>query len=111
MEAWFLTNGKTVSAIIASAIVLLKQLSLQCIGAIGSTHVRMKQPSCSSHSDYVNQKGNCTINCQAAADYRYFFFDIFVKSFGSVHDARIFSKSSFSLQLNDRIISFVQELL
>ena len=87
--------------------VELKDSFLQCLGAIGCTHVRIKQPSCSAPSNYVNQKGNYTINCQAATDYRYCFFDVAGKWPVSVHDARIFSNSSFSLKLRDRIIPHV----
>ena len=75
----------------------------QCLGAIDGTHIRIKQPSCSAHSDYINRKGNFTINCQAAADYRYCFFDVVVKWPSCVHNAQIFSNSSLNLLLRDKI--------
>ena len=84
----------------------------QCHGAIDGTYIRIKQPSCSARSDYINRKGNFTINCQAAADCRHCFFDVVVKWPGSVHDARIFSNSSLNLLLRDKIIPpLVPELL
>ena len=42
--------------------------SPQCLQAIDGTHIRIKQPSCSARSDYINRKGNFTINFQAAAE-------------------------------------------
>ena len=63
-------------------------------------------------SDYINQKGKFTINCQAAAYYRYCFIEVVVKWPGSVHDARIFSNSSIKLLLQGEIIPLlVQDLL
>ena len=51
----------------------------QCLGATDSTYIRIKQPSCSARLYYINRKGNFTINCQAAEDYRYCFFDVVMK--------------------------------
>ena len=63
-------------------------------------------------SDYINQKGKFTINCQAAGYYRYCFIEVVVKWPGSVHDARIFSNSSIKLLLQGEIIPLlVQDLL
>ena len=76
----------------------------QCLGTIDGTHTRIKEPSCSARSNYIKRKGNFTINCQAAADYRYCFFDVVVKWSGRVNDARIFSNSSLNLLLCDKII-------
>ena len=74
-------------------------------------HISIKPPSCSVRSDYINEKGNFTINCQAAADCRYFFFHVVVKWQGSVHDTRIFPNSSLNLLLRDKIIPTCPRLL
>ena len=63
-------------------------------------------------SDYINQKGKFTINCQAAAYYRYCFIEVVVKWPDSVHDAQFFSNSSIKLLLPGEIIPLLfQELL
>ena len=62
----------------------------QRLKAIDGTHIRTKQTLGNARSDYVNRKGNFIINCQAAANYRYCFFDVVVEWPGSVHDVQIF---------------------
>ena len=63
-------------------------------------------------SDYINQKDKVTINCQAAAYYRYCFIEVVVKWPDSVHDAQFFSNSSIKLLLPGEIIPLLfQELL
>ena len=47
---------------------------LQCIRATDGAHVGIK-----SINDFINRKGIYTVNCQAAADYNYCFFDVVVK--------------------------------
>ena len=50
----------------------------QCIGAIDSTHIKIKRPV-NNPTDYVNRKGNFTLNCQGTAGYNYCFIDVLIK--------------------------------
>ena len=69
---------------------------LQCVGATDGAPVGIK-----SINDFINRKGIYTVNCQAAADYTYCFFDVVVKYSGSLHDLyKIVSEFSYKKSVN-----------
>ena len=55
----------------------------QCIGAIDGTHIKIKRPV-DNPTDYVNRKGNFTLNCQGIVGYNYCFIDVLIKCSGMV---------------------------
>ena len=50
----------------------------QCIGAIDGTHIKIKRPV-DNPTNYVNRKGNFTLNCQGTVGYNYCFIDVLIK--------------------------------
>ena len=50
----------------------------QCVGAVDSVHIKIKMPV-DNPTDYVNRKGNFTLNCQGTVVYNYCFINILIK--------------------------------
>lgn len=67
---------------------------IQTVGAIDGRHIPVRPPTL-NHTDYYNRKGWYSVILQAIVDHQYFFRDIYVGWPGSVHDARVLSKSHF----------------
>ena len=74
----------------------------QCLGAVDGIHIAIKRPFVTFYN--LLWKGHFTLNCQAATDYSYRFFDVVIKWPGSVPDARIFANSSLNEAMQNGII-------
>ena len=82
----------------------------QCIGAVDSTHIKIKRPV-DSPTDYVNRNGHFTLNCQGTGGYNYCFIDVLIKWPGSVHDARMFGNSALNGIFRDGTIPKCERII
>lgn len=73
---------------------------VQCAGAIDGCHIPVRPPAM-NHTDYYNRKGWYSVKLQAVVDDQYLFRDVMVGWSGSVHDARVMSRS----QLYHRVVN------
>ena len=82
----------------------------QCIGAIDGTHIKIKR-LVDNPTDYVNRKGNFTLNCQGTVGYNYCFIDVLIKWPGSVHDAWVFANSALNKIFRDGSIPECERII
>ena len=73
---------------------------LRAIGAIDGSHIAIRPPE-QSPENYINRKNFHSIILQAVCDHEMFFTDIYVGWPGSVHDARVFRRSSLCAVLEN----------
>ena len=64
------------------------------LGAIDSSHIRIEKPNQINAEDYCNRKKFFSINLQAMVDAKMRFTNIYCGEPGSLHDARVFRRSS-----------------
>lgn len=84
----------------------MKQGICNVLGAIDSTHIRILKPAINAR-DYCNRKKFCSINLQAVVDADMRFTNIYCGEPGSLHDARVFRRSSLYETANiDKAILF-----
>ena len=69
------------------------------------------QKASGNPTDYVNRKGNFTLNCQGTVGYNYCFIDVLIKWPRSVHDARMFGNSALNGMFRDGTIPNAKESL
>lgn len=73
----------------------------QCVGAIDGSHIPIAGTAM-NHTDYYNRKGWYSVILQGVVDHSYRFLDINVGWPGSVHDARVFARSSLYSNITEK---------
>ena len=64
----------------------------QAANAIDGCHIPVRPPAL-NHTDDYNCKGWCSVILQAVVDHKYLIRDVYIGWPGSVHDARVLSKT------------------
>ena len=82
----------------------------QCVGAVDGTHIKIKRPV-DNPTDYVNRKGDFTLNCQETVGCNYCFIDVLIKWPGSVHNAWMFGNSALNGMFRDGTIPKYQRTI
>ena len=96
LELKYIVLPKTKEEIEEHARNFYKRYGLpQCNSAVGGAHMKIKRPV-DNPTDYVDRKGNFTLNCQETVGYNYCFIDVLIKWPGSVRDARMFGNSALN---------------
>ena len=62
-------------------------------------------------TDYVNRKGDFTLNCQETGGCNYCFIDVLIKWLGSVHNAWMFGNSALNGMFRDGTIPKYQRTI
>ena len=73
------------------------------VGAIDCTHIPLAAPSVNPEQ-YVNRKGNFTINTQLVVNHRGAITNVVARWPGSVHDSRILKESYLQRALENRML-------
>ena len=82
----------------------------QCIGAADGAHIKIKRPV-DNPTDYVNRKGDFTLNCQETVGCNYCFIDVLIKWPGSVHNAWMFGNSALNGMFRDGTIPKCERII
>ena len=72
--------------------------------------MKIKRPV-DNPTDYVDRKGNFTLNCQGTVGCNYCFIDVLRKYPGSVHDARMFGNSALNGMFRDGTIPKCERII
>ena len=81
----------------------------QCIGAADGTHIKIKRPV-DNPTDYVNRKGNFTLNCQGNSWMQLLLY-VLIKWPGSVRDAWMFGHSVLNEMFRDGTIPKCERII
>ena len=80
------------------------------LNAVDGTHIKIERPV-DNPTDYVDKKGNFTLNCQGTVGYNYRLIDVLIKRLGSVHDVRMFGNSALNGMVRDGTIPKYERII